>query len=96
MEHERVAISAEFGHHGEDCTFETLVKRFGVKDRRLRAIAEIVHEADLHDGKFARGEAQGIDLAVSGLVAATPDDHELLERGMTLFDGLYATLKQRT
>ena len=89
-------LGAEFGHHGEDCTFETLVKRFGVKDRRLRAIAEIVHEADLHDGKFARGEAQGIDLAVSGLVAATPDDHELLERGMILFDGLYATLKQKT
>ncbi|PYM85250.1 MAG: hypothetical protein DME09_06275 [Candidatus Rokuibacteriota bacterium] len=89
-------LGAEFGHHGEDCTFETLVKRFGVKDPRLRAIGEIVHEADLHDGKFARGEAQGIDLAVSGLVAATPDDHELLERGMTLFDGLYATLRQRT
>ena len=89
-------LGAEFGHHGEDCTFETLVKRFGVKDRRLRAIAEIVHEADLHDGKFARGEAQGIDLAVNGLVAATPDDHELLERGMILFDGLYATLKQKT
>src|SRR5437899_6491745 len=89
-------LGAEFGHHGEDCTFETLIERFRVKDRRAKVIAEIVHEADLQDGKFARGEAQGIDLAVSGLVAATPDDHELLERGMTLFDGLYATLKQKT
>ncbi len=89
-------LGAEFGHHGEDCTFETLVNRFGVKDRRLRAIGEIVHEADLRDGKFARGEAQGIDLAISALVATIPDDHELLERGMSLFDGLYATLKQKT
>jgi hypothetical protein len=88
-------LGAEFGHHGEDCTFETLVKRFGVKDRRLRAMAEIVHEADLHDGKFARTEAQGIDLAVSGLVAATPGDDDLLDRGMTLFDGIYVTLKQK-
>jgi hypothetical protein len=40
------------------------------------------------DGKVARGEAQGIDLAISGLVAATPDDHELLERGLNVFDGL--------
>ena len=88
-------LGAEFGHHGEDCTFETLVKRFGVKDRRIRSIAEIVHEADLKDGKFARSEAVGIDLAVSGLVAAIPDDQELLERGMKLFDGLYTTLKQK-
>ena len=89
-------LGAEFGHHGEDCTFETLVKRFGVKDRRLKAIAEIIHEADLHDGKFSRSEAHGIDLALSGLVAAIPEDHELLEHGMTLFDGLYTTLKQKT
>src|SRR5713101_2141652 len=45
-------LGAEFGHHGEDCTFETLLKRGGVRDRRLGAIAEIVHEADLRDGKF--------------------------------------------
>ncbi len=88
-------LGAEFGHHGEDCTFETLLRRYGVKDRRLRAIAEIVHEADLADGKFVRPEAPGIDLAVSGLVAAIPDDHELLERGMALFDGLYTTFKKQ-
>jgi hypothetical protein len=67
-----------------------LVKRFTVKDRRVRAIAEIVHEADLHDGKFTRNEAIGVDLAINGLVEATPDDDELLARGMGMFEGLYA------
>jgi len=89
-------LGAEFGHHGEDCTFETLVKRFGVNDRRLRVIAEIVHEADLHDGKFARTEARGVDLAIKGLAESTGDDHELLERGMAIFDGLYTVLKRKT
>ena len=89
-------LGADFGHHGEDCTFETLVKRFGVKDPRVRAIGEIVHEADLHDGKFTRNEAIGIDLAINALVEATTDDHELLERGMALFEGLYAVLKRKT
>jgi len=89
-------LGADFGHHGEDCTFETVVKRFGIKDRRVRAMAEIVHEADLRDGKFTRNEAPGVDLAISGLVEATGDDHELLERGMAIFDGLYAVLKRRT
>jgi hypothetical protein len=88
-------LGAEFGHHGEDCTFETLVKRYGVKDRRVRAIAEIVHEADLRDGKFTRHEAAGVDLAINGLVEAVPDDDELLDRGMALFDGLYRVLKQK-
>src|SRR6266446_4784631 len=88
-------LGADFGHHGEDCTFETLVKRFVVKDRRVRVIAEIVHEADLHDGKFTRNEATGVDLAINGLVEVTPDDHELLERGMAIFEGLYTVLKQK-
>ena len=75
-------LGAEFGHHGEDCTFETLVKRFALKDRRVKLIAEIVHEADLRDGKFTRDESTG-------------DDHDLLERGMAIFDGLYTVLKRR-
>jgi hypothetical protein len=89
-------LGADFGHHGEDCTFETLVKRFGIKDRRIRVIAEIVHEADLHDAKFTRNEAAGVDLAINGLVEAVPDDDELLERGMAIFEGLYTVLKQKT
>jgi hypothetical protein len=89
-------LGAEFGHHGEDCTFETLIKRFGVKDRRAKIIAEIVHEADLHDGKFTRNESTGIDLAIKGLAEVTPDDQDLLERGMAIFDGLYTVLKRKT
>ncbi len=89
-------LGAEFGHHGEDCTFETLVKRFGIKDRRVKLIAEIIHEADLHDSKFTRQESTGVDLAIKGLAAATKDDHELLERGIAIFDGLYSVLKQKT
>src|SRR6266850_3540211 len=89
-------LGADFGHHGEDCTFETLLKRFGVKDRRVRVIAEVVHEADLHDGKFSRSEAMGVDLAIRGLAASVSDDHELLERGMAIFDGLYTVLKLKS
>ena len=89
-------LGADFGHHGEDCTFETLVKRFGIKDRRVKVIAEIVHEADLHDGKFTRNESTGVDFAIRGLAASTQEDQELLERGMAIFDGLYTVLKRKT
>lgn len=88
-------LGAEFGHHGEDCTFETLQKRFGVMDWRVKLIAEIVHEADLHDGKFTRTESTGVDLAIRALAEATTDDQELLTKGLAIFDGLYAVLNQK-
>ena len=86
------ALGAEFGHQGEDCTFETLVKRCGLRDGRLAELAEIVHEVDLRDQKYRREEARGIDLAIRGLLAALKDDQDVLAHGMTLFDGLYAAL----
>ncbi|MFI5400849.1 MAG: chromate resistance protein ChrB domain-containing protein [SAR324 cluster bacterium] len=88
-------LGVEFGHHGEDCTFETVVKRLGLKDRRLKEIGEIVHDADLQDGKFSRAESAGLDLTLRGLAATHGDDHELLEAGMGVFDGLYAALTAR-
>jgi hypothetical protein len=81
---------AELSHDGNDCTFETLVKRAGLRDRRLAHLAEIVHEADLRDGKFPRDEARGIDVAIRGFLAAFPDDHDVLAHGTALFEGLYA------
>jgi hypothetical protein len=85
----------EFGHQGDQCTFETLLHRSGLRDRRLAAIAEIVHEADLRDGKFQREEARGLDLILRGLLAAIKDDQEALAQGLTLFDGLYSTIGER-
>jgi len=89
------AMGAEFGHHGEDCTFETILKRCGLRDQRLGQLAEIVHEVDLRDQKFHRDEARGFDLAIRGLLAALKDDQQVLAHGMTLFDGLYATIGER-
>lgn len=80
----------EFGHQGEDCTFETLLKRFGFKDRALHILAEIVHDADLKDAKFGRDEAKGIDAVLKGFAATIADDQSLLAEGLRLFDALYA------
>ena len=89
------ALGAELGHQGEDCTFETIVKRGRLGDGRLAQLGEIVHEIDLRDGKFTRDEARGLDLAIRGLLAVVEDDRQVLAHGMTLFDGLYAVLEPR-
>jgi hypothetical protein len=84
---------AEFTHRGEDCTFETVVKEFGLAgDPALGDIAEIVHDIDLKDGKFNRLEAAGINLAVRGLAAVVTDDRKLVRQAAMVFDGLYEYL----
>jgi hypothetical protein len=89
------APGVELSHHGEDCTFETLVKRARLRDRRLARLAEVVHEADLRDGKYPHEEARGIDVAIRALLAASPDDHQVLAQGMAMFEGLYVTTARR-
>jgi len=80
-----------FGHRGNDCTFETLCKEFGVRDARVRAIAEMIHDADLEDGKFGRTEGAGLDRVLIGWAQQDVSDDELLRRGMQLIEGLYGS-----
>ena len=79
----------EFSHHGDDCTFETLVKRFGIADKSVLRIAEMVHDADLEDEKYRRPECIGINCVLKGWARTTPSDAELLARGIECFEGLY-------
>jgi hypothetical protein len=78
-----------FGHRGDDCTFETLQKEFRIRDRRVKAIAEIIHDADLADDKFGRKEGYGVDEILKGWARQGISDKELLDRGMQLIEGLY-------
>jgi len=82
----------EFSHHGDDCTFETLLKRFGIADSAVLQIAEMVHDADLEDGKFQRTECIGVNAVLSGWARTKMSDAELLTKGMECFEGLYQQL----
>ena len=86
---------AEYTHEGERCSFETLLERFALRERALRAIGEIVHDIDLKDDKFGRDETPGVAAVVGGIVAAHDDDATRLDRGGALFDDLYAQLRRR-
>jgi hypothetical protein len=81
-----------FGHRGDDCTFETLQKQFKIRDRRVSVISEIIHDADIADGKFGRKEGYGIDEVLKGWARQGLSDRELLDRGMQLIEGLYHSL----
>lgn len=83
----------EFTHIGELCTFEVLVKAFGIKDKAVRKIAEIVHELDIKDDKYRNAETKGLEEILSGLRKAVRDDAELLEKGISIFEMLYLSKK---
>src|SRR6185369_10740558 len=74
-------LEAEFTHHGEDCTFETMLKQFGlVQSRALREIADIGHDIDRMDDKFHRLEAAGVNAIIEGLSSVLRDDRKLLQQ----------------
>lgn len=79
---------AELSHHGGECTFETLLRRYKLDDPVLWAIARIVHEADLEDDRYDAPEAHGLDVLMRGL-SMVRSDHEVLELSGALYDGLY-------
>jgi hypothetical protein len=81
-----------FGHRGENCTFEALVRVFHIRDKRVARMAQIVHDADLFDDRFGRQEGFGIDAVMKGWAQEGLSDEELLARGMQLAEGLYRSL----
>jgi hypothetical protein len=84
--------NGEFTHRGDLCTFEVMIRVFGLKDRALKKMAQIVHEIDLKDEKHPAPEAQGIEELLNGIRKTGRNDLEILEKGMALFELLYASI----
>jgi len=79
---------AQLSHHGGDCSFETMLRHFGLDDPVLWDLARIVHEADLDDERFDSPEAPGLDVVCRGL-SMVHSDAEVLAITRDVFDGLY-------
>lgn len=80
---------ARFNHVGNLCTFEVMLAAFSLDAPGLRPLAEIVHDLDLRDGRYARPEAAGLEAVLSGWRHLPLTDNELEARGVALFEGLY-------
>ena len=83
----------QFSHRGEECSFDAFIADFGINDPVLNDLAAIVRGADTGQPHLTP-QSPGL-LAVSlGLSALYPNDHEMLEHGMVVYDSLYAWLKR--
>jgi hypothetical protein len=88
-------LDVEFSHHGNCCTFETLIRRFAISGTSLAKIGEMIHDADLDDARFQRVEAVGIDRVLKGWAKQGLPDEQILQRGFECFDALYSFLQRR-
>ncbi len=78
----------DLSHHGTDCTFETLLRRYELDDPALWRLAQVIHEADIDDGLYNAPEAPGFDVALRGMSMVATDE-EILRATKPLFDGAY-------
>jgi hypothetical protein len=83
---------AELGHHGEECSFDAIAKKYKIKDAAIDRLAAIVRGADTNQRDLTP-ESRGLEAIAEGfkrLAAAEGyDDHETLRRERHLYDALY-------
>jgi hypothetical protein len=89
-------FEAEFTHEGDLCTFEVLLRRFGLEeDPALAAIGQIVHAIDVRDGRGELPERAGVERVINGIAAGQPDDEARLAASAVLFDALAEAFRKR-
>ena len=84
-----------FSHHDGDCTFEVLLRHYGLTDPALTDLGRIVHEADIEDERYDAPEAAGLDAIIRGM-GRDLSDEALLAASAPIYDGLFATIRART
>lgn len=83
---------AGFSHSGNLCTFETMIRAFGLNVPGLSLLAEIVHEIDLQDERYFHPEIAGVETILKGWLQLDLPDAELEKRGIALYEGLISVL----
>ena len=82
----------EYTHYGDECTFDYIIHKHKLKDPALSIMAVIVRGADTDRHDIAT-QASGLWAISAGMAYNFKNDHELLEKGMLLYDGLYSWAK---
>jgi len=81
-----------FSHHDGDCTFEVMLRHYGLSDPALERLGRIIHEADVEDERYDAPEAAGLDAIVRGM-GQLMGDEALIDATIPLYDGLLARME---
>jgi hypothetical protein len=81
--------NVELGHHGEDVSFDSILKKYQLGDPALQLLGEIVRAADSHPSN-PHPAGEGLRWVAHGFSALGLSDHEILQREFIVYDALYA------
>ena len=84
----------ELGHHGEDVSFNSILKKYKLTDPALALLGEIVRAADSHPSK-PHPAGEGLRWVAFGFSALGLSDAEILQREFIVYDALYAECRRR-
>jgi hypothetical protein len=87
--------NCELGHHGEDVSFNSILKKYQLNDPALSLLGELVRAADSHPTN-PHPAGEGLRWIAHGFGKLGLSDHEILEREFVVYDALYQECKQRT
>ena len=79
----------ELGHHGDQCSFDAIIKKYELADPALREMALIVRGADTGAPQLAPASA-GLAVIAEGFQRHFTDDHAQLAAELPVYDALYA------
>jgi hypothetical protein len=85
------APNVELGHHGEKCSFDSIIAKHKIKDPPVLELAKIVRSADT-DSKVAP-EGVGLSAIMTGLSILAGNDHEAIKSASPVYDALYTYSK---
>lgn len=83
---------AELGHHGDKCSFDAVVEKYGIDDPAVLELARIVRAADTNKMAMVP-EAAGLEAIMTGIGTISKDDYEATEKARIVYDALYTNCK---
>lgn len=83
----------ELGHVDGRCSFESIIKKYELKDAALLRMAKIIHAADVDEDIDSDPIARGLEAIATGFGLRFPDDQQNLAIQFEVYDALYAWCK---
>ncbi len=84
----------ELGHHGENVSFNSFLKKFSLTEPALVLLGELVRAADSHPSQ-PHPAGEGLRWVAHGFSALGLSDAQILEREFMVYDALFAECQRR-
>jgi hypothetical protein len=87
---------AEIGHHGKECSFEAVLKKYGlIRDLALVLMGKIVNGADTDNMLYNQPEGPGLNAIAEGFrYMGLQNDHGINKAEWIVYDALYTYCQQ--